>query len=585
MLHEDITILDCEGPNKIISLSEAVQQLIKPNTTLHFGFTHYRANAVAFEIVRQYYGKLARFSLIGAGMLEYAVALVGAGLVNKMVAGFFGDTFPGPAPSKIFQKFYKEGIVEFECWTNLTICLGLLAGALNIEFIPTNSLMGSSLIDENVQSMKVIESPFSGDRSAIVRALKPDITIIHGLAADPFGNTIFSPPYGEALWGAFASRQGVMVTVEKIVSTEEIRKYSNFVKLPGHIVRSVSEVPFGAHPQGMSNHGLQELCEGYAEDYSFREEFRNGARDEESFQQWLKEWIVPFDHDGYLAKLGKERLACLKKRVASEFREVMQPDRRPESMNYKERHGWSGTETMIVAAADLIAQEMERGNYRTLLAGIGVSHLASWLAKARTNSRCFELLTETGFYGYRPTPGDPFIFNLANVPTCKMQSDFIQILGVIVGSRQTECLAVLSAGEIDKRGNINSTKKPEEGLFLVGGGGSNDVASGAARIIALTKQSPQRLVEKVSFITCPGDKIKYLVTDKAIMQKDDMGEFVLTGCLTNEKPIPLQQRIDEVRLRCGWDLKVAPNPVEVPPPTERDLQVLRLFDPERWFLA
>jgi acyl CoA:acetate/3-ketoacid CoA transferase beta subunit len=166
-----------------------------------------------------------------------------------------------------------------------------------------------------------------------------------------------------------------------------------------------------------------------------------------------------------------------------------------------------------------------------------------------------------------------------------MQSDFIQILGVIVGSRQTECLAVLSAGEIDKRGNINSTKKPEEGLFLVGGGGSNDVASGAARIIALTKQSPQRLVEKVSFITCPGDKIKYLVTDKAIMQKDDMGEFVLTGCLTNEKPIPLQQRIDEVRLRCGWDLKVAPNPVEVPPPTERDLQVLRLFDPERWFLA
>jgi acyl CoA:acetate/3-ketoacid CoA transferase alpha subunit len=575
-------VLKDEGPSKVVSLSEAVRELVKPGMVLHFAFTHSRANGVAFEIIRQYYGHQPEFSLIGAGMLEYAIAMVGAGLVKKMIAGFFGDTFPAPAPSRILQRAYKEGTIEFECWTNLTVCLGLLAGALNIEFIPTRSLAGSSLIDSNSESMRFVDSPFTGTKLPAIRALKPDLTIIHGLAADAYGNTILSPPYGEAIWGVFASKGGVMVTVEEIVSTEVIRKHSSFVKVPGHIVKSVSKVPFGAHPQGVSNFGLEQLFEGYGEDYSFREEFRKAAKSGPSFQKWLDSWVLAVDHESYLVKLGPERLAHLKQKADPKFWELQIQNLKSESKKIGMPE-WKNTEAMIVAAADLITQEVESCHYTTVLAGIGASHLAAWLGKSKMNTGHFELLTETGFYGYLPAFGDPFIFSLANVSTCKMQSDFIQILGAIVGSECKSCLGVLSAAEIDKYGNINSTKKPEEALFLVGGGGSNDVASNAAEIIALSKHSQERLVEKVNFVTCPGERIRYLVTDKAILKKNNFGELVMAGCLASGGVKTLQQRIREVKDTCGWDLKVASNIIEVPPPTERDLEILRLFDPEGYF--
>jgi acyl CoA:acetate/3-ketoacid CoA transferase alpha subunit/acyl CoA:acetate/3-ketoacid CoA transferase beta subunit len=508
--------------------------------------------------------------------------MVGAGLVKKMIAGFFGDTFPAPAPSRILQRAYKEGTIEFECWTNLTVCLGLLAGALNIEFIPTRSLAGSSLIDSNSESMRFVDSPFTGTKLPAIRALKPDLTIIHGLAADAYGNTILSPPYGEAIWGVFASKGGVMVTVEEIVSTEVIRKHSSFVKVPGHIVKSVSKVPFGAHPQGISNFGLEQLFEGYGEDYSFRKEFRKAAKSGPSFQKWLEEWVLAVDHESYLVKLGPEMLAYLKKKADPKFWEMQIQNLKSGSKSIGMPE-WKNTEVMIVAAANLITQEVENNHYTTVLAGIGASHLAAWLAKYKMNTGHFELLTETGFYGYLPTLGDPFIFSLANVSTCKMQSDFIQILGAIVGSECKSCLGVLSAAEIDKYGNINSTKKPEEALFLVGGGGSNDVASNAAEIIALSKHSQERLVETVNYVTCPGERIRYLVTDKAILKKNNFGELVMAGCLASRGVKTLQERIREVKDACGWNLQVASDVIEVPPPTEKDLEILRLFDPEGYF--
>jgi acyl CoA:acetate/3-ketoacid CoA transferase alpha subunit/acyl CoA:acetate/3-ketoacid CoA transferase beta subunit len=583
MLKNAKTFPECEGPSKVVSLSEAVRQLIKPRMVLHFAFTHSRANAVAFEIIRQYNGQQPGFSLIGAGMLEYAIAMVGAGLVKKMVAGFFGDTFPAPAPNRILQRAFKEGTVEFECWTNLTVCLGLLAGALDIECIPTRSLVGSSLIDNNPQSMRFVDSPFSGTKLLTIRALKPDITIIHGLAADAYGNTILSPPYGEAMWGVFASKGGVMVTAEQIVSTEVIRKHSSFVKVPGHIVKSVSKVPFGAHPQGISNFGLRELFEGYGEDYSFREEFRKAAKNEHSFQKWLEEWVLRIDHETYLHKLGHEMLAYLRKKADPKFWELQIQNLKLEPKKDTGLPEWKSNEAMIVAAANLITQEVENYHYTTVLAGIGASHLSAWLAKYKMNTTHFDLLTETGFYGYLPALGDPFIFNLANVSTCKMQSDFIQILGAIVGSEYKSCLGVLSSAEIDKCGNINSTKKPGEALFLVGGGGSNDVASNATEIIALSKHNGERLVERVNFITCPGARVRYLVTDKALLKKNDFGELVLAGCLTNGKVETLQERIQEAKQGCGWDLRIGSNVIEVPPPGEEDLQILRLFDPEGCF--
>lgn len=574
-----------EGPDKTTTLTEAVQRLIRPEMSLHFAFGHSRANAVAYEIVRQFLGKTADFTLVGAGVLEYGIILVWAGLVRKLISAFFGDTFPAPGPSPILQQAFREGKVDFECWTNLTISLGLMAGAFNVSCLTTNSLQGSSMAEEHTGAMKLVDDPFhAGKKLTLIKALQPDLAIVHGLAADKYGNTIIPPPYGENMWGAYASTGGVLVTVEEIIDTEAIRRYSPFVKIPGHLVRAVVPVPYGAHPQGMANFGLRDF-EAYAEDYRFRLDFQKAAKDPRQFAAWMQAWVLDGGHEDYLDKLGPSRLAMLKGYAEPRFWQ-----QRLKGLSRKVALGqvtFSPAEAMVAIAARILCNKVSSGEYPTMLAGIGTSHLASWLAKYQSAARGlhFDLLTETGFYGYFPRPGDSYIFNYANIPTSKMQSNFVEILGAMVGNPRSSCLGVLAVGQIDRYGNINSTKIPEKRTFIVGSGGANDVASSAREIVAITRHLPRRLVERVAYITSPGQRVKTLVTDLGVMEKCEDNEFVLVGCLTDPQGKSLSERIHEARQKCGWDLKVAPQVVEINPPAREELALLRQLDPDGYFIS
>ena len=131
------------------------------------------------------------------------------------------------------------------------------------------------MAEDNRESFREIEDPFGEGKAKVVKALNPDLSLIHGWAADRYGNTIISPSAssGQGAWGAFASKGGVVVTVEKLVSTDFIREHSTFVSIPGYMVNSVSVAPLGAHPYGLFNPGIKEF-EGYAADYSFMVDFR-----------------------------------------------------------------------------------------------------------------------------------------------------------------------------------------------------------------------------------------------------------------------------------------------------------------------
>jgi acyl CoA:acetate/3-ketoacid CoA transferase alpha subunit len=567
-----------EGYNKIIPLEEAIRRFVKPDMDLHFAFAHSRAHAAAMEIVRQFRGKPMHFTVTGAGILEYGIMLASAGLVDKVIGGFIGDTYPTPAPNRFLQQAIKNGKISYECWTNLTLTLGLLAGALHIPHMATKSLRGSGLVQDNPDSFRVVTDPFSGEETVVVRAINPDLAIVHGLAADANGNTVIGPPFGENMWGAYAARQGVIVTVEKIVSTAEIRKLSNYVKVPGNLVKSVSVVPFGAHPQGMSVEGVLSLRDfGYSEDYEVRRQFRKAASNAESLAAWMQEWVFNTTHETYLEKLGGSRLDKLRAGARNDITPTFVPRR--ESVD---EQSLTTSETLIVNAARVICEKTATGRFSSLLAGIGAGHVASWLAKylQKDQSTPWELLTETGFYGYFPTLGDPYIFNFANIPTCKMQTNFIDVLGSIVSSEVGKCLGVLSAAQVDSYGNINSTKIPEKNLFLTSGGGSNDVASAAGEVIIVVPHSRKRLVDKVSFITGSGEKVRIIVTDKGILRRNREDEpFKLIGCFVPDGK-SLDAVLQEAREGCGWDLQISEKVMVLPPPSNIELELLRAIDPD-----
>jgi hypothetical protein len=59
---------------------------------------------------------------------------------------------------------------------------------------------------------------------------------------------------------------------------------------------------------------------------------------------------------------------------------------------------------------------------------------------------------------------------------------------------------------------------------------------------------------------------------------------VLTGYFGLEG-LSKEDAVREIKDRCGWDLKVARDVAELPPATSEELALLRLFDPERFFLG
>jgi hypothetical protein len=238
-------------------------------------------------------------------------------------------------------------------------------------------------------------------------------------------------------------------------------------------------------------------------------------------------------------------------------------------------------ERVIINGSHEVIDSTEKGDYSIMLAGQGISNLAAWLAlyALRDKGLPVNLLAEVGFYGYLPRASSPFIFSRANIPTCLMLTDSLEALGMTLGSRDS--IAVLAAAQIDKKGNINDTRVGD--IFLVGSGGANDIGSNAKEIVVIAPHEPLRLVSEVSYVTVPGEKVTKLVTDQAVFEKVD-GELVLTKCLPLYG-LPEDMIMAGLSKRTGWKIEKAETLYFMKEPSREEIQLLRLFDPDRYFLG
>ena len=583
IIDHDLAIPSYEGQNKVSSLKKAVAGLVAPGMTIHAGVTHSRPYATIHEIIRRFWGKDPGFFIVSLGFAYSCVAMVRGGLVSRIASSFIGDPYPTPGPNPVFQRAFLQGSVTFENWSILSLTLRLMAAAQGLPFLPTHSIVGSTMAEHNADDFSTVEDEMSGREVGLVKALTPDLCIIHALAADQHGNTLLTPPLGDGFYGAMAARHGALVTVEKVVTTEFLRRHSHLVKLPGRFVRAVCEVPFGAHPSGVSNiQGVPGIY-GYADDYDFIEEVRTVSRDDVALDQWIDDWILSVDQGEYLAKLGAQRRLFLRGKAApvSWVAEI-----EPHIQEIESAPPPNAAERLVAAAGRKLADIVEEREYDTILAGVGFSNLAAWLAakKVRASGGHVDLMAEIGFYGYHPRPADPFIFNYRNIPTCAMLSDVYHIMGLLMAGARNRCVGAFGAAQIDKHGNVNSTMIPGK-TFFVGSGGANDVACGARESMVTMIQEKDRMVEKVPYITSPGSRIRTLVTNMAVYEKlDGDDEFTLTAVISEAEAPDLSSQVRSAKGLCGWDLKIARNVATVPPPDPSDLAALRLWDPKGQFL-
>jgi len=569
-----------EGEDKVCSLDEAIRKHVKKGMSISFAG---RGGALFNQLVKEFWDKNPEFIIINNGITATVLSLIHGRLAKKIIASYIGDVYPSPGPNPVAQKAYLSGEVEFEDWTMLTIPQRLLAGAMGWSVIPTRSIVGSSMEEENKESFMVIDDPFvPGEKVGLMRALRPDIALVHGAAADRCGNTIITYPLGADVFGAWGAKQGVIVSAEKIVPTEYIRSHSHLVRIPSYMVKAVCEAPYGAHPAGMPNCGLPEF-EHYFEDYDFLTESREASRDERKFSEWIKYWILDCqDHNDYLAKLGRDRLLYLKGKAHSDS---WKDEAVAEIPNLDFNKEPNSLEKMVVTAAQVINDKVIAGRYKTILAGVGLSHLAGWLATYRLKEKGYDvdLMAEIGMFGHLPRASDPFIFSYHNMHTCKILNNNETMLGVFVGGPSNQCLGILGGGQIDKYGNGNSTKLPGVG-YLVGSGGANDIASGNRETVVVINSGKQRLVEKVPYITFNGKNVTTLVTDVGVFEKVGGEEtFTLTTYIPSKPKQAVKEAIAGIKEKVGWELKVSPNLKEAQPIAKEEVTLLRLFDPKGFY--
>jgi glutaconate CoA-transferase, subunit B len=223
------------------------------------------------------------------------------------------------------------------------------------------------------------------------------------------------------------------------------------------------------------------------------------------------------------------------------------------------------------------ARELADGE--VVFVGIGLPNLACNLAR-RTHTPNLVLIYESGAVGATPSRLPVSIGDPALVTGSLMVCGMADVFQLFLQNGRIE-VGFLGGAQVDRRGNINTTvigsyEKPK--VRLPGAGGAAEIALHAQRILIISKLSPRAFPDHVDFRTSPGQRVKRVITDKAVLEPDEKGELVLAALYPGVEAA-------DVKSGVGWSLRAKPLVDRLDPPTPEELQLLReVLDPKRLYL-
>jgi glutaconate CoA-transferase subunit A len=268
---------------EITTLDEAVA-LVETGSTIAFGgMTIYR-RPMAFVrglIQRKHQtGEPRNLTLLNFTAGMESDFLVGAGMIDRVRTCYFGLEIFGLAP--MFTYRANRGEIEIIEESEASLALGLRAQMAGVGFMPSRAWLGTDL-PRLRPDVKTVVDPYSGETLTAFPAIKPDIVVIHALAADPEGNVIIGD--NQAIDSELAlTGEKVIVTTETLVP--ELKK----VDLVAPLIHTIVHIPQGAWPTSCHPH--------YALDGKAILEYVEQVSDQESFDRYIQTWIpVPSRHN------------------------------------------------------------------------------------------------------------------------------------------------------------------------------------------------------------------------------------------------------------------------------------------------
>ena len=279
--------------SKLLSMRDAIAEFVSDESSVALGLQLEQMIpfAAGHEIVRQ---KKRGLTLIGPISDILFDQLIGAECAEQVVAAWVGNVMMGSAYN--FRRAVEEGGLKVFNMTNFTVALALQAGAMGVPFLPTRTALGSDVTKGNHFFYQVF-SPFAPKEMLwAVRALNPDVTIVHVQRADREGNAHCWGNYGVMIEAVRAAKR-VIVVAEEVVEPEVIASDPNRTVIPGFLVNAVVECPYGAHPSPVQGY--------YKRDDAFFRQYHEQTKTKPDSDAWLDRWIYTLNgRRAYVNQLG-----------------------------------------------------------------------------------------------------------------------------------------------------------------------------------------------------------------------------------------------------------------------------------------
>ena len=303
--------------SKLLTMREAIAELVPDGASVALGLQMEQMIpfAAGHEIIRQ---KRRDLTLIGPISDVLFDQLIAAGCAGRVIAAWVGNVMMGSAYN--FRRAVEQDGLKVVNLSNFTVALALQAAAMGVPFLPTRTALGSDVARDN-NFFAEIDSPFvegqSGESATrpggrgrpplrgqeklhAVRALTPDVAIVHLQRADRDGNAHCWGNFGVMIEAVRAARR-VIVVAEEIVDAEIIASDPNRTVIPGFLVSAVVECRYGAHPSPVQGY--------YKRDNAFFRQYHEQTKTKADSEAWLQRWVYNVaDRRAYMNQLGACRV-------------------------------------------------------------------------------------------------------------------------------------------------------------------------------------------------------------------------------------------------------------------------------------
>ena len=281
--------------SKLTTLPEAVAR-IPDGASIALGGSLLRRQPMALvhEMVRQRKRDLTLLTWATTMATDMLAASDAIRRWEGIYAGFFRH---GLAPN--FRRAVQSGRIETHDYSESAFVARFRAAGMGLPFLPSQALLGTGMAGKSPDEVKPIVCPFSGTSLLALKSADTDFTLLHGYAADEYGNVQWpvvrdSDDIDQMM--ASASKR-LIVTVEKIIPHQQVRQRPALTYIPHNLVEALIEVPYAAHPTATDGF--------YDEDETQLKSWLAASATQQGAQAWLEEFVFGCPQRAqYVEKVG-----------------------------------------------------------------------------------------------------------------------------------------------------------------------------------------------------------------------------------------------------------------------------------------